>query len=160
MKKLIGVLCFIAVLLCGCGEKNAIPIAENISFSAELVCDEEEYLFSAELKDEKMNVCLTDPAALSGMTLCVTKGGVKAEYMGLDYSSTTDTAAPLCLIYSIFCDIKKSDGVPVDGGNCVLSGEVGGREYELEFSPSGLPLVLNAPSEKMTLIFNDVVILK
>ena len=163
----------ICVLMCvimlagfvGCGgEKEVKPVLKGISFVAKITYYNEQYECDTQIDNNgKMTICVNDPDDLKGLKLTFSSEKIIAEYLGLTYTPKIDKMPfgnITKMIYLTLENISKENlGAKSKESNCVIKGECQNREYEFEFSPSGLPLSLKIPNENFKIEFCDVNVL-
>ncbi len=150
------------LLLCGCAQnKTATPILNNISFTAEIDYDENEFVADITVAEEALNLAVIEPQEINGLILNITKNGVAAEFKGVSYTpdiSSLPQGAVVQILYNILNDISSGKTASCDNENCTITGRVDGYKYEYEFSPSGLPISLKVDALNLEIDFKNVTI--
>ena len=158
MKKLI-VLSVIALLICcGCSKTNTTtPILDNISFTAQINYDKQEYVCDVVITESVLNIVVSEPEQIKGLTVKVDKNGTMAEFMGISYTPDLNSlpqGAVAQVLFSVLEDAAEKSAVYVNE-NCEIDGNVNGYEYDFTFSPSGLPLSLVIEDLDLEINFNN-----
>ncbi len=149
-------------MLCGCTQiEVATPILNNISFAAEIDYGEDEYAADATFTDGTLNLVVTEPPEINGLTLKISKNAATAEFEGVSYTydiSSLPQGAVAQVLYNILNDVSNGKTANCDNQNCEISGRVEGYKYEFEFSPSGLPISLTVDELDLEIDFKNVTI--
>lgn len=147
MKKIISLLltALLVFSLSGCksGQSEIRPITKGITFAAEITYYNE-YCEGTVSVDEngKMNIEITFPDTVKGLTLTFDGGGIKAEYAGLEYEISSLPEGIACgRLYEILEDTFSEDvKVTADGDESYIAGAAGDSEYRMYLGATGLPI--------------------
>lgn len=155
MKKLLLVLSLI-LILCSCGAKREIkPQLSGISFRAEVVYYNENYLFDGAIsKDGVFTAEVKEPEELCDLIITHDGEKTRVDYKGLVYTPL-EGSMPFAKVLSEFYN-KVSEIIQnepsVEGSDGILKGD----GFTLTVSPTGLPLTLELPDERFTFKFYNV----
>lgn len=160
MKRLF-ILPVIFFILCGCSKSNEIkPILNNISFDATITYKDLGYVGKVNLNDDALNLILSSPNEINGLTLNISKSAIVGEFKGISYeynaSSLTNDALPMVL-FDVIMDLSDKKAIYNDK-NCKITGKINNYEYIYVFSPSGLPLLLKIDDIDLQIEFSNVVL--
>ncbi len=151
----------ILLLLCGCdGSKSVVPILNNISFTAKIAYNEENFICNADIKDNVLILKITQPNLIKGLTLSIDKNGLNAEFDSIECDLDRlpiDNA--VTVLYKIIADINGKEIVNSDSNNCRYEGITENIKYIFIFSPTGLPIELTVSSINLNIVFSNVVII-
>lgn len=155
MKKLLLVLSLI-LILCSCGAKREIkPQLSGISFTAEVVYYNENYLLDGVIsKDGVFTAEIKEPDELCDLKITLNEDETRVDYKGLVYiplEGSMPFAKVLQEFYTPVCEIIKGEPT-IKGTEGILKGE----GYTLTVSPTGLPLKLEIPDDRFTFKFYNV----
>lgn len=156
MKKIISLLsAFILIFsFAGCSEKrsNILPVTKGITFTGEITYYNECYESLATVGENgDMDIEITSPDTLKGLSFHFDNGGVTTKYLGLEYKYDTKAMPEgiVCTyLYEIFCDTQKPDtAVICDQDVYYISGDTGKNDYIMYVGATGLPI--SAEDEKI-----------
>lgn len=137
----------------GCAEKrsNISPLTKGITFTAELTYYNECYesLVSVSQNGD-MDIEITAPDTIKGLSFHFDESGVTAKYSGLEYKYDTKALPEgiVCTcLYNIFRDTQKPDAAVIADKDvyCIL-GNTGKTDYKMYVGATGLPI--SAEDEK------------
>ena len=159
MKKLF-VLPLVLLLLCGCSQtETATPILNNISFTAQIEYGENDYICDVMVADNTLNLTVTEPQEIKGLTLIVSENGIMAEFNGISYApdiSTLPQGAVVQVLYNVLKDVADNKTADCDDENCEITGRIDDYKYTFVFAPSGLPISLEIEGLDLEILFNNV----
>ena len=160
MKKLLAIV-IVFLLLCGCVQNAATtPVLNNISFIAEISYGESEYSADVSIRDDVLNLVVTAPKEIDGLSFKLDKNGIKANFKGIPFDLDT-VSLPKGAVYQVLIcvldDAKQKTAISGDG-NCKITGDVDGNKYMLLLSPSGLPIELEIKELDFQMKFTDVTV--
>lgn len=160
MKRIIF-LPIILLLLCGCSNvEKGKPIVNNISFIAEIDCDDFHYVCNVDALKDSLYLAVTQPTEIQGFTLKRNKNQITVEFG--DVIDTVElnrlpNNSIIRILIEIFDDVEDKS-IKFDQQNGVACGNISGYKYEFVFSPSGLPLTMKVDELNFELFFNNVMI--
>lgn len=161
LKKLL-VLPLILLTLCGCSKsRKTTPILQNISFMAEIIYGEDEFICDAFVSDDALKLVINEPVEIKDLTLITNKNGVTVEFKGISYSPDINSlpqGALAKVLFDVLNDISNNDSLVCDDENCKITGRLDGYEYEFIFSPSGLPISLYIDQIDLKIDFKNVTV--
>lgn len=147
------------VLLCGCtSQKEISPVLIEISFTTQITYCDTKYVCDASLSDDKLNLLLSEPQEICGLSLEIGKDKFIANYMGLSYEPDIDSlpsSAVAQIMFNVINDATSKTFNTADQ-NCEIFGMVDDLNYIFTFSPSGLPLSLKIDDINFTAEFSNV----
>lgn len=161
MLKKVFLLSVICISLCGCGtNKTVAPILENISFTAEVEYCGQKFSCETVLLENDAKITVLNPEEIKGLVLEYKKGTVSGNFYGVAFVPDADhfplNSVPQ-LLYNTVCDIKDNKtNANFNSDNCEIKGMLGGNDYVLIFSPSGLPISLEFSDLELRLQFNNI----
>lgn len=156
----ISVLLFLLLLVgCGSNTNSAVLNLHNISFLAEVTCNNMAYSVDCCIGTNKdFSATVVSPDYLSGITYSLENGNSVFSYEGVRISDI-DLLLPddnfLVLFKEILCTC---DGAVFDankGKNTVI-GNIGGNSYSIVASPSGLPISMMIDGIGAKITFKNV----
>lgn len=154
----------VLVVLCGCKAQKSVKIrTEHLSFSCNVSYANEKYCFDVKTTKNGVYDCaLTAPDDLKGMAFTLSGEKVTVKYSGMEIEKNLNDI-PYGNMIGLFYDVmKKSNGKTAaeKDKNYCLSGKIKNSEYRLYVSPSGLPMSLEFPNEKIYMEFNNLTLVK
>lgn len=148
--------------LCGCGVKKSVtPVFDGISFLAEIDYGDNEFSCDTSICDDVLNLTVTEPQELKGLTLNITKSKLKYEFNGLSYDceiQSLPNSAVIQVLYAVLNDIGDNKTVDYSQENCEIKSQTNGYDYIFEFSPSGLPISLEIDNMDFKIEFKNVTV--
>ncbi len=160
MKRLI-VLPFIILLLCGCSNhKTTTVILNNISFTAKINYDKQEYTCDTTIDEGGIKLIVSEPEQIEGLTLNINKNGITSEFKGISYTPDLNSlpeGAVAQVLFNVLNDVNNKQALK-DNQNSKITGKVDDYKYDFYFSPSGLPLFLEIRDLNITVEFNNVIL--
>lgn len=151
----------VLLLLCGCAQNVATtPVLNNISFGTEISYGESEYSADVSILDDVLNLTVTAPKEIKGLSLELDKNGIKAKFKGIPFDFET-TSLSKGAVYQVVTDVlddAKQKTAISDDNNCKITGDVDGYKYTFLFSPSGLPIELEIEELDFQMKFSNVTI--
>lgn len=163
LKKLFA-LSIVFLMLCGCGKKNNVtPVLDNISFNAEIEYGGSEFIADVSIKQDALNLVVSEPQEIKDLTLNVTKNGITANFKGLTYAADINSlpqGAIAQILYVIINDVKVLQNKAIcNEDNCEINSQANGYKYEFTFSPSGLPINLKVEQIDLDIDFKNVTLI-
>ena len=155
MKKTIAIFSAIITLFSfsACSEKrsNISPLTKGITFTAELTYYNECYEGFVTVSDSgDMDIEITSPDTIKGLSFHFDKSGVTAKYLGLEYKYDTDALPEgiVCTnLYEIIRDTQREDAAVIaDKDDYFILGNTGKINYKMFVGATGLPI--SAEDEK------------
>ena len=164
MKKAALVIRMFCLLFSGCkSEKNVLPITKGIKFDLKVNYGEADYDLSVVIDNGGcMKAVINSPEQIKGMKINVNKFETVSEYKNLKYTHNDEKFTgnnPIIMLHSILSDLGDKELPLKEGENCVVQDKYSGKEYELVFSPSGLPIRFSMNSENLGIVFYNVTVL-
>ena len=158
MKK-VFILGILLLFLCGCSNKRTVqPILNNISFTAVVEYNSNNYNADVTILNESLNMVVIEPKEISGLMFSVDKSGVTAEFNGISQNVDINSFSQgnvASIIFSVIDDIAQKNTVCGEE-NCEITGRVDDHQYRFSFSPTGLPLSLEFDDINLKIKFNNV----
>lgn len=153
-------------MLCGCSKyKGDIkPILSGISFTANISFYNEEFVCDGWIdKEHTLKLIVKEPENIEGMTICVKNGIVNVEYKGISYTPNTETfpfGGVSEYFYAVLSDARERLYPVNHNSDCYyIESAENDKYYKITLSSTGLPLVLEYPSEGLTVLFMNLTII-
>ncbi len=158
MKRLC-VLCFVIIIIicfCGC-QKDFVKVkTQNISFICNIICEDINFSLSAKTDKtgEITDITLIAPQDIKGLTFSLKGGTLTAQKDNMEILRNTENgtkdnlAVILCDLFSKIKDSSAKKGEK----NYILESE----NFEIFFSPSGLPMKATCFDNGRTFYFTNV----
>ena len=162
MKRILS-LVFMLVLLCGCGEKTVTPVTRQISFTAKITYYNEQFVCDTKVdKNGVTEMTVKSPDSLKGLCFTVSKDKTVAEFLGLTYTPQTEEMPYFIVTRTLFelLDTVSGKKGKCEEENCVISGKVGERPFDLTLAPTGLPICAEIPDDSFTVEFCNMTVTK
>jgi len=160
LKKLLAIV-IVFLLLCGCVQNAATaPVLNNISFIAEISYGESEYSADVLIRDDVLNLVVTAPKEIDGLSFELDKNGIKANFKGIPFDLDTVSLSKGAVYQVLICvldDAKQKTAISSDD-NCKITGDADGYKYTLLLSPSGLPIELEIKELNFQMKFTNVTV--
>lgn len=146
-------------MFCGCAQnKSTAPVVDNISFAAEIYYGDQDYSADVSIVDGVLNLTVTAPEEIDGLTLKLDENGIKANFKGITFTPDTSSlpqGAISQILFNVLNDAKQKTAVCGDE-NCEITGTVDGYKYTFVISPSGLPIELEVVDLDFKIEFTNV----
>lgn len=163
LKRLIIALSMFVFMLCGCEKQTVKPILNNISFTAEIVYGDYEFIGNTEISDNDVKFIVTKPQEIKDPTFNIAENKINSEYKGLSLETDINSSqqgAVVKILYDVLNDIvAKQICAEISEENCIINGKTDSYEYEFIFSPSGLPIELNIDDTELKIQFKNVTVI-
>ncbi len=161
MKKFVVLPLLTVFVLCGCAKpKNITPVLNNISFTSNILYEDQEFLCDVSIIENKISCTVNSPEQLKGLAFNVDQNNLSAEFMGLSYEYDLNSlphGSIIKILFKILNDVTELEVLSTEK-NCEIKGSTDGYKYEFVFSPSGLPIILKFENLDLQIKFNNVVI--
>ncbi len=148
-------------ILCGCAQKSkTAPVLNDISFETEISYGQHKYSGDVTLADDILNLTVTAPKEIKGLTLKLDENGVTAKFKGISIAPDIDSlpqGAVGNILFGVLNDAK-SKTIEHSEDNCEIKGMIDGCEYVFVFSPSGLPISLKVDKLELEIEFKNVTV--
>ncbi len=158
MKKII-LLPLVVLCICGCSQKEPIlPVLSNISFTADALYSDQEYICDVTLLEDTINLTVIEPQEIKGLTLTLDQNGVTAEFNGISHTLNIDSLPQSAVVRLLakVVDDAATKTIETNDQNCEITGKVEGKEYIFVFSPTGLPISLAIDDFDLSVKFSNV----
>lgn len=163
MKRTFLVLFALIFLMCGCKSKEVKMKTNGIKFTANVSYGNEKYELDVKIvKDGQIECKLKSPNSMNGTKFTITNETVTVDYLGLTFQKELKDLPfgnAVSLLFKALDDIKSKTATEKNG-NYYIYGKVGNSKYEFAASPSGLPLSLSFPNEKISMEFKNLTLVK
>ncbi len=150
------------IFLFGCSKSdNVTPILSNISFTAVIDYNAENFVCECDIQDNAFCLNVIEPQNINGLKYCLSGTEITAEFSGITYSNSINDFADnslVVILYNVLNQVKTGVACVNGDGNYTFTDNLNCGKYTLVFSPSGLPLTLDMPDINLKINFNNVTI--
>lgn len=151
MKKILPLLCGITLILTGCDSsaKTAKPIAMDKSFCKNVVIQQDEKEYSAELKrggDNTWECTFSAPETVNGMVITYSGDSAVLNFMGLSYSLPREEVPEYGITELLTSTLEiiingKDISCVSDGETTIEKGVIHGQDFSAEFQGKNLKTI-------------------
>lgn len=148
------------VFLAGCSKSGSItPIVNNISFTAKIDYNGNDFVCECDIKDSDFDLTLLEPEKINGLNYSLSNNQITEEFCGVSNSKSVDEFSDnsvIIVLYNVFSRINSGKTGVNDDGNYDVTGTADNYEFKFVFSPSGLPVTLQVYDLNLKVDFNNV----